>query len=225
MFQQNLLTLISVLQQQLPQTAVRDLLVCLSREPPRSPWVSALIRQLERTAGVRREQPLCTPVCSQRLEQLSRQFVGAGGARGWADCFDGVVKDSGPVSHSSEQETKKKRKSSQISLDSDGEETEPQSKRPKVDTCSNECIDAPEQSMKEELSEKLERIVPAEGNDEKLQPAAGCEGGYNALPQHIKVTTNGLFVLSPMKFHSFCLNIHYLCCLFHRKPKIGQSHN
>lgn len=192
LFKQNLLTFISLVHQLLPQTAVQDLLLCLRQDPQRSPWVSALMRQLERNIGVHSEEPLCTPVCSQRLKQLSQQFVGPGGTGGWADCFGGLVKDSGTLSHSSAQGTQKKRKSSQISLDSDREETEQESKRPKVDMCSNECIDAAEQSTKEELSEKLESIVPSEGTDKNMQPADNSESQYNALPQHIKVTTDNL---------------------------------
>lgn len=188
LFKQNLLTFISLVHQLLSQTAVHDLLVCLSQDPQISPWVSALMRQLERNIGVHNEEPLCTPACSQRLKQLSQQTVGPGGSRGWADCFGGLVKDSGTLSHSSEQGTQKKRKSSQISLYSDGEETEQQSKRAKVDMFSNECIDAAEQSMKGELSEKLESIVPSEGTDKNVQPATDSESQYNALPQHMKVT-------------------------------------
>lgn len=185
LFKQNLLTFISLVHQLLPPTAVHDLLLCLGQDPQRSPWVSALMRQLERNIGVHSEEPLCTPVCSQRLKQLSQQFVGPGGTRGWVDCFGGLVKDSGTLSHSSTQGTQKKRK---ISL----EETEQESKRPKVDMCSNECIDAAEQRMKEELSEKLESIVPSEGTDKNMQPAEDSESQYNALPQHIKVTTDNL---------------------------------
>lgn len=69
---------------------------------------------------------------------------------------------------------------------------EQQSKRPKADMCSNECIDAAEQSMKEELSEKLESIVQSQGTEKNIQPATDSESQYNALPQHIKVTTENL---------------------------------
>lgn len=189
-FKQNLLTFISLVHQLLPQTAIKDLLVCLSQDTQRSPWVSALMRQLERNIGFHSEEPLCTSSCSQRLQQLSQQFAGPGGTRGWADCFSGHVKDSG--THSSEQGTQKKRKSSQISLGSDAEETEQQSKRPKADICSNECIDAAEQSMKEELSEKPESIVQSQGTEKNIQPATDSESQYNALPQHLKVTTENL---------------------------------
>lgn len=189
LFKQNLLTFISLVHQILPQSAVHHLLTCLSQDPQKSPWVSALMRQLERNIGVHSEKPLCTPECSQRLQQLSQQFDAPGGSRGWADCFGGLIKDSGTLSHS-EWGTQKKRKSSQISLDADGEETAQQSKRPKVDMCSDGCFDAAEQSMKEERSEKWKSFVLSEGTGENMQPATDSESQYNALPQHIKVTEN-----------------------------------
>lgn len=140
--------------------------------------------------GVCSQEPLCTPTCSQRLKQLSQQFVGLGGTGGWADWFGGLAKDSGTLSNPSEQGTQKKRKSSQISLDSDGEEMVQQGKRSKMDMCSNECVDAAERSTKEETSEKLETIVSSQGTDEKAQPASDSECLIDVLPQHIKVTTD-----------------------------------
>lgn len=133
--------------------------------------------------GVHSEEPLCTPLCSQRLEHLAQQFGGPGGPSAWADCFAGLVKDSGTLSNAPEQGTQKKRKSSQISLDSGGEETEQQSKRSKVDTGGNDCLDPAE---KEEISEKLDSIVPSEGTAENMQPVPDSES-LEALPQHIKV--------------------------------------
>lgn len=143
--------------------------------------------------GVCSQEPLCTPACSQRLKQLSQQFVGLGGTGGWAEYFGGLAKDSGPLSNPSVQGTQKKRKSSQISLDSDGEETVQQGKRSKMDVCSNECVDAAERSTKEEASEKLESIVPSEGSDEKAQPASDSECLIDVLPQHVKVTTYQIY--------------------------------
>lgn len=220
LFKQNLLTFISLVHQLLPQTAVHNLLVCLSQDPQRSPWVSALMRHLERSIGVHSGEPLCTPVCSQRLKQLSQQCVGPGGTRGWADCFGDLVKDSGTLSHSSERGTQKKRKSSRISLDSHGEETEQHSKRPKVDLCSNEGFDVAEQSMKEELSEKLESTVPSEGADKNMQPATDSE----ILPQHIKVTAHNLICSNPctMKFHTYHFS-PFTYVVFFIELKIGWS--
>lgn len=140
--------------------------------------------------GVCSQEPLCTPTCSQRLKQLSQQFVGLGGTGGWADWFGGLAKDSGTLSNPSEQGTQKKRKSSQISLDSDGEETVQQGKRSKMDMCSNECVDASQRSTKE--TSELETIVPSQGTDEKAQPASDSECLIDVLPQHIKVTTDHL---------------------------------
>lgn len=180
------------------------------------------MRQLEKNIGVPSGEPLCTPGCSQRLKQLSQQFVGPGGTRGWAEYFGGLVKDS------SEQGTQKKRKSSQISLDSHGEETEQLSKRPKVDMCSNEGIDAAEQSMKEELPEKWESIVPPEGPDKNMQPATDSESRYSALPQHIKVTADNLICsnLFTMKFHSFYFHSLRFMLSFPLSLELdGHSHN
>lgn len=155
------------------------------------------MRQLERDIGVHSEEPLCTPACSQRLKQLSQQFVGPGGARGWADCFGGLVKDSGTLSHSPEK-GERKRKSSQISLDLGGEDTEQQSKRPKVDACEMECVDAAEQ-----------RIVASGGTGKNVQPASDSGSRYNFLPQHIKVTTDDL-ICSVHKDVSFSISTVYL---------------
>lgn len=225
LFKQNLLTFISLVHQLLPRTAVQDLLVCPSQDPDRGPWVSALMRQLERAIGVHSEGPLCTPACCQRLKQLSLRFVGPGGARGWAHCFGGHLKDSGNCSPSPEQETQKKRKSSQISLDSDGEDTEQQSKRPKVDACRMECIDAAEQSVKGELSESL---VASEGTDKNIHPATDSGSQYSFLPQHIKVTTDGLicsvyseasqFLFPQFTYSMLCfsLNLYLDDCSYNR---------
>lgn len=192
LFKQNLLTFISLVHRLLPQTAVRDLLVCLRQEPHRSPWVSALISQLERNMGVHSEESLCTPICNQRIKQLSQQFVSPGGTRGWADCFGDLVKGSGTLTNSLEQGAQKKRKSSQVSLDSDGDETVQQRKRSKMDVCRQECVDAAEQNTKEDTPEKLQSVVPSEGTDEKIQPATDSESLIDVLPQHMKVTTDHL---------------------------------
>lgn len=200
LFKQNLLTFISLVHQLLPQTAIRDLLVCLSQEPHRSPWVSALISQLERNMGVPSEEPLCTPMCSQRIKQLSQQFVSPRGTRGWADCFGGLVKGSGFLTNSLEQGTQKKRKSSQISLDSDVDETVQQKKRSKMDVSRQECVDAAEQNTKEGTPEKLQS-VSSEGTDEKLQPPTDSESLIDALPQHMKVTTDHLICSVKCLFH------------------------
>lgn len=148
--------------------------------------MSALISQLERNMGVHSEEPLCTPICSQRIKELSQQFVSSGGTKGWADCFGGLVKGS------LKQGAQKKRNSSQISLDSDGDETVQQRKRSKMDVCRQECVDAAEQNTKEDTPEKLQSVVPPEGTDEKIQPATDSESQIDALPQHMKVTTDHL---------------------------------
>lgn len=149
--------------------------------------MSALISQLERNIGVHSGEPLCTPICSQRIKQLSQKCVSPGGTRGWADCFGGLVKGSGTLTSSLEQWTQKKRKSSQISLDSDGDETVQQRKRSKMDVCSQQCVDAAEQKTKD-TPEILQSVVLSEGTDEKIQPATDSESLIDVLPQHMKVT-------------------------------------
>lgn len=149
--------------------------------------MSALISQMERNIGVHSEEPLCTPICSQRIKQLSQQFVSPGGTRGWADCFGGLVKGSGSLPNSLEQGAQKKRKSSQISLDSDVDETVQQRKRSKMDVSRQECVDAAEQNTKEDASEKLQSVL-SEGTDEKLEPVTDSESLIDLLPQHMKVT-------------------------------------
>lgn len=154
--------------------------------------------------GIHSEEPLCTPACSQRLKDLSQKCVGPGGSRGWADCFGGA-KDSESLSNSSEQGTQKKRKSSQIDLSSDGEETEQPSKRSKVDTCSNDCVEAAEEGAKDEISGKLESVVDVvDVTDEKLQPATDSERPHDALPQHLKVTTDAIKFIPFSQVYLFC---------------------
>lgn len=163
--------------------------------------MSALISQLERNIGIHSEEPLCTPICSQRIKELSQQFVSPGGTKGWADCFGGLVKGSGTLTNSLKQGAQKKRNSSQISLDSDGDETVQQRKRSKMDVCHQECVDAAEQNTKEDTPEKLQSVVPPEGTDEKIQPATDSESLIDVLPQHMKVTTDHLICSVKCLFH------------------------
>ncbi|XP_045899669.1 Fanconi anemia group E protein [Micropterus dolomieu] len=187
LFKHNLLSFIYLVHSVLPRTAVLHLLTCLGQDPHPSPWVTALVRQLERNLGAHSEEPLYTPLCSQRLEKLSQRLAGFGETGGWAECFRGqrVESESQSESGLSELGTQRKRKASFVTLDSDGEETGRQSKRLKVDVFGSELLDAEEQSAKEEISGRLESDAPVETPAEELQlaPDSGCD----ALPEHIKV--------------------------------------
>ncbi|XP_070696138.1 Fanconi anemia group E protein [Pempheris klunzingeri] len=184
LFKQNLLSFIHLVHPVLPQTAVTHLLKCFSQDPHPSPWVSALVRQLERNLGAHDTEPLHSPLCSQRLKELSQRLVGFGETAGWAKCFSGQTVDSESQTGSglSEFGTQRKRKGSFVTLDSDGEEMGQQSKRIKMDVCGSECLDTEEQSAKEEI---LESDTPVE-TAEDLPPASG--GPSDTLPEHIKVS-------------------------------------
>ncbi|XP_028439166.1 Fanconi anemia group E protein [Perca flavescens] len=188
LFKQNLLSFIHLVQSVLPRTTVLHLLKCLSQDLHPSPWVTALVRQLERNLGAHNEEPLYTPLCSQRLKELSQRLVGSGETEGWAKCFSGqpVESESRRTSCLSELGTQRKRKGSVVTLDSDGEETGQQSKRIKMDLCGSECLNAEEQSAKAEASGRLGSDAPAETPAEELQPAT--DSSCDALPEHIKVS-------------------------------------
>ncbi|XP_035512924.1 Fanconi anemia group E protein [Morone saxatilis] len=186
LFKQNLLSFLHLVHSILPRTAVLHLLKCLSQDPHPSPWVSTLVRQLQRHLGAHSEEPLYTPLCGQRLKELSQRLVGSGETEGWAKCFSGHTVESGSqrASGLSVLGTQRKRKSSFVTLDSDGDETGQQSKRIKVDVCGSECLDAEEQSVKEEISGRIESDAVAETPAGELQPAP--DQPCDALPEHIK---------------------------------------
>ncbi|XP_068454609.1 Fanconi anemia group E protein [Clinocottus analis] len=182
LFKHNLLCFIYLVHSALPRTAVLRLLKCLSQDPHPSAWVMALVRQLERPVGTQNDKPLYTPLCSQRLKELSKHLVGSGETGGWARCFSGPTMDSDSqhASGLSELGTQQKRKGSIVTLDSDCEEIEPQSKRMKMDACCSERCDMGDRNGKEET----ESEAPAETIGEKLQ--ATPEGPCEVLSQHIK---------------------------------------
>lgn len=152
--------------------------------------------------GGHSEEPLYTPLCSQRIKELSQCLVGFGETGGWAKCFSSHAVESEAQSKSglSEQGTQRKRKGSFVTLDSDGEEAGQQGKRMKMDVCGREHLDAAEQSTKEGESERLESDAPAETSDEELQPAP--DSPCDALPEHIQVQS---FI---------CCVYTESCCLF-----------
>lgn len=154
--------------------------------------------------GAHSEEPLYTPLCSQRLKELSQRLVGFGETRGWAKCFGGHTVESGTQSKSgaSEQGTQRKRKGSLVTLDSDGEETGQQSKRIKMDVCGSERLDAAKQSINEEISGRLESDASAQNPDEEVQPAAP-DSPCGALPEHIKVGTDFICSVYTEIYHPF----------------------
>ncbi|XP_054465043.1 Fanconi anemia group E protein [Anoplopoma fimbria] len=187
LFKQNLLSFIYLIHSVLPSTTVLRLLKCLGQDPHPSPWVIALVRQLERNNGTHNDQPLYTPKCSQRLKELSQRLVGFGETGGWAMCFSGqtVESDSQHASGLSELGTQRKRKSSFVTLDSDCEETGQQSKRMKMDFSDSECLNVEELRPKEETSGRSESEAPAETLCEELQQAP--DSPCDALSENIKV--------------------------------------
>nr|XP_020476257.1 Fanconi anemia group E protein [Monopterus albus] len=188
LFKQNLLSFIYLVHSRLPRTSVFHLLKCLSLDPCPNPWVIALSRQLERSLGAHSEEPLYTPMCSQRLKDLSQHLVGSGETVGWK-CLKGQIAEPASLSVSdlSELGTQRKRKSSFVTLDSDGEETvEQQSKRIKMDVCGSKHGSAKQWSGHEETPERCESDATAENPHEELQraPDSPCD----ALPEHIKLS-------------------------------------
>ncbi len=220
LFKQNLLSFIYLAPSALPRTAVLHLLECLGQDPRPSPWVAALARQLERNLGAHSEEPLYTPLCSQRLKELSQRLVGFGEAGGWAKCLSGQTEasESQSVSGSSEMGTRRKRKGRFVTLDSDGEETGRQSKRIKMDVCGSERLDAEEESAREEMSERLDGEAPAETPAEDLKTAA--DSPCDALPEHIKVETlkGSTGFICPVyteMFHHSCFHNFSVLISFH----------
>lgn len=124
-------------------------------------------------------------------------MAGLGETGGWAECFSGQHVESGSQSASglSELGTQRKRKSSFVSPNSDGEETGQQSKRIKMDVGGSEGLNAEEQSAKEEITERLE--VDALGETRAKETAPGSLS--DALPEHIKVETLSFII----HFHNF----------------------
>ncbi|KAM3618618.1 uncharacterized protein V6R79_022590 [Siganus canaliculatus] len=184
LFKRNLLSFIYLVYPILPRTTILHLLKCLSQDPHPNPWVSVLSKLLERNLGLS-EGPLFSPQCSQRLKELSQRLVGDSESGGWTKYYSGQTVATGSQ-RESELGTQRKRKSSDVALDSDGEETGQQSKRIKMDICGSKGQDAEEETVKEETPGKSECDAPAETGVRELQAAP--ESQSNDLPEHIKVS-------------------------------------
>ncbi|CAB1442911.1 unnamed protein product [Pleuronectes platessa] len=101
LLKQNLLSFVYLIHSVLPQTSVLRLLKCLSQDPHPNAWISALCRQIRRSVGVHDEEPLYTPLCSQRLKELSQRLAVCAGTGGWAMCLSDQTVESGSQSASS----------------------------------------------------------------------------------------------------------------------------
>lgn len=183
LFKQNLLTFIHLIHSALPRIAVLRVLECLSQDSHPSPWVTALIRQLERNFGIQSEDRLFTSMCSNRLEELSRRVVGFGENGGWLECLSVGAGESDCPRGPSEVGTQRKRRCSHVSLDSDEGTAQP-SKRKKLDPCDRRCTDVEDQRPNEELI-GMEGDAPLTQPAEEPQPetVTSCD----ALPERIKV--------------------------------------
>lgn len=188
LLKKNLLSFIHLVYLSLPCPPVLHLLKCLCQDPHRTPWMTAMIRQLERNLEVHNEEPLYTPHCGQRLKELSQRLVGSDETGGWAKCFSRQTSECERASGSSELGTQRKRKGSFLALDSDGEDTGQESKRIKVEVCGSESLDDEEKSATTELSGRLGNDAPAETPAEERTPAAAAESPSDVLPEHIKVS-------------------------------------
>ncbi|XP_034028195.1 Fanconi anemia group E protein isoform X1 [Thalassophryne amazonica] len=188
LFKQNLLSFIHLVHSVLPRATVIHLLECLHLEPQQNSWVTALIKQLERNLGINSNEPLCSPQCSQRLTELLQRLRGAGETSGWAELFNGQTETCQRVSVASDGRTQMKRKGSFVSVDSEGDEMEQQSKRMKMGFFNSEDHDAEEKELnasEEETSHRLEAF-PHNGPAEELQPAP--KSLCDVLPEHVKVS-------------------------------------
>lgn len=156
------------------------MLECLRKDPHPRPWLTALIKQLERNLGVHSEEALYTPLCSRRLEELTQHVAGFSETGGWAKCFSSQTVEYD--SQSAPSLSQRKRKGSCVTIDSD-EETVQQSKRKKMDICDSEH--AEEQRANEEVSRRLDGDAQSKEPAKELQPAKAVS--CDALPEHIKV--------------------------------------
>ncbi|XP_024149302.1 Fanconi anemia group E protein [Oryzias melastigma] len=174
-FKQNLLSFLYLVQPSLPESTILPLLKCLVQETGSSPWVTALVKQLEGRSKTHHEQPMCTNRCAQRLKELSKRLVGSGEVTGWAKCFSSPTTSSElkDMPEISEPGSQRKRKGSFIHLDSDSEETGQHSKRRKTE---DECADEGETVKTTVVPESVPAVIPLSENTRE------------ALPEDIKVS-------------------------------------
>ncbi|KAM8863837.1 Fanconi anemia group E protein isoform 2-T2 [Spinachia spinachia] len=185
LFKQNLLSFIYLVHSLLPRTPVLNLLKCLEQDHHSSPWVVALVRQLNRVLGDHNDPPLYTLLCSQRLEALAQRSVSFGETAGWAVCFRNptVESDSPHEPGLSEVATKRKRKASSVTVDSDCEEMEQERKRKKMEVRASECHKV-DQWGANEIAGSSKSEAAAETLCDKLQLQQ--DGPCDALPEHLK---------------------------------------
>lgn len=216
LFKQNLLSFIHLVSPCIPRSSVLQLLKCLSQDSNPNPWVSSLVRQLDRNMGAHSEEALYTPECGQRLKELSQRFVGAGETGGWARCLSGhtmgsVIQNDSPLS---DWGTQRKRKISFVTQDSDGDETGQRGKRIKVDYCGGEDLDAAGLSGKEARSGGTGGNASADTPIKDLHAAP--DSPCHDLPEHMKVRTADRIcsvcsVLHRMKYSAFISSFLVIC--------------
>lgn len=136
--------------------------------------------------GLQDKEPLYTSQCGDRLRELSQRLVSRHDTGGWAKCFYSQTSGSEPQTafDLSELGSQRKRKESFVSLDSDCEETGPQSKRMKMDVCIIECPETEVKSLEEKSSGRSESDTPTETLATEPEPTTDVR---DALPEHIKV--------------------------------------
>ncbi|XP_015246642.1 PREDICTED: Fanconi anemia group E protein [Cyprinodon variegatus] len=173
LFKQNLLTFLYLLHPAIPVPAVLLLLKCLGEDSTPTPWVTAMVRQLERKLEVNHTDPLYSEQCSQKLKTLSERLGGFCETGGWADCFISQTEES--ESHArpdlSQPGTQRKRRASLDHVEADSKEMVQESKRMKMD-------------------EDVEELVEVEDEKVRLDTGGGSETPANRihddLPEHIR---------------------------------------
>ncbi|XP_077577441.1 Fanconi anemia group E protein [Stigmatopora nigra] len=203
-FKQNLLTFIYLCQSRVPKSAILRLVQCLAQEPCPSPWVTAMLKQLERNMGSSVEEPLYSSVCAQRLAALSQRMGDE--TAGWSERSGIQVEEPHTVSCMSESGLQKKRKGDFDVFNDDNEQIQhQQSKKLKMDeSISTQNVGhnllAEHNEIAEDLDSDASRQMSSWENNqdhlpkqtetaEKLKTdAPGNENTLDPLPEHIKVS-------------------------------------
>ncbi|XP_077451535.1 Fanconi anemia group E protein [Stigmatopora argus] len=197
-FKQNLLTFIYLSQSRLPKSAILRLVQCLAQEPCPSPWVTAMLKQLERNMNSSVEDPLYSSVCAERLAALSRRMGGETG--GWSERSGVQVQEPHTVSRVSESGVQKKRKGDFDVFIDDDVQIQHLSKKLKInESISTQGLGHDPLSEHIEIAEDLDSVASRQNSQdplpkqtetaEKLKTdAPGKENTLDPLPEHIKVS-------------------------------------
>ncbi|CAL9702959.1 unnamed protein product [Knipowitschia caucasica] len=180
LLQQNLLVFVYHLHHILPQSSVSHLLECIKQDLTSNTWVASLVTQLERQLEIDKNKPLFSAQCSQRLSLLLQALpCNDKPAEGWATAFHVDPASTQSASTAPCQPSQRKRKSSDISRDSDSEDVNQQNKRMRVDLCVDEDVGTKREEDREE--ELPGAVVSSEAIDPPL------DGPSDILPEHMKV--------------------------------------